>query len=67
LNELEFKNSIIKNLINDQQIVRKHTNQKDFKTSEDFIRGYIMGAECATSIKLPSYWYNDIIKAVREA
>ena len=39
---------------------------RDTKLSEDFIRGYIVGAKCMKGIEIPSHRWAEIIKSVIE-
>lgn len=32
--------------------------------TEEFTRGYIMGAEAQLGVELPSYWYDEVIRKV---
>jgi hypothetical protein len=61
--EITFKKEIISKLIDVQDTIKKHTREQCLP--EQFVRGFIMGAETAKDIKLPSHWYDEIIQAIK--
>jgi len=57
MNELDFKNKIIESLRETQKTLIKYKKP----LTEEYIRGYVMGAEAITGITIPSHWYEEII------
>lgn len=64
MNELELEKDMIKRLRTVQDVVNRHTEDKE-PISELFIRGFIMGAEGALGLKIASHRFGGIVQAVR--
>ena len=61
--EITLKKTIIEELIKQNLIIKEYT--KDFSHNEQFYRGYILGCSHTANIEIPSHWYNEIIKEVK--
>lgn len=59
MNEKELRDTIKKEL----KIKQKALKSMNYTLSESFIRGYITGTEL-TGVKIPSHWYDEIIKEI---
>lgn len=62
MSEIEFKEKLIKDLQKKQLLMDKYNAPP---LSEDFIRGYIFGAEDTKGLELPPHWYPEMVRKVQ--
>lgn len=63
--EVNLKKDIILKLCEQQEIIKRHIHDPEKQhMPEQFIRGFISGAETMKEIKLPSDWYGEIVEAI---
>ena len=63
MNELELKNQIILKLKEGEEIIKRHVPvEKQKPISEEFIRGFIWGAETMTGLKITPDMEQNILK-----
>ena len=60
MDEIELRKQIVDQLSD----LRKQITKLKAKIDERFVRGYIMGCEVTSKVKLPSHWYDEIIDEV---
>ncbi len=60
MNELDLKKKIIESLEETKKTLEKFKKP----LTEEYVRGFVMGAEAMTELTIPSHWYEEIINTV---